>query len=169
MQNQKHMSDTRTIQTSHVLPPDTNHHGTLFGGKLMAYIDNVASIAATKLARAAVVTASTDSVDFLKPIRVGDAVTLEAFVTYTGKSSMEVFVRVTTEKLLTGEESVAAISFLTFVALTEDGKPSRVPQIIAETEEEKWLNQTAENRASHRKARKLHSQELAQFFSKKHL
>ncbi|TFE01215.1 acyl-CoA thioesterase [Jeotgalibacillus sp. R-1-5s-1] len=165
MTEKKFMSETRTIQTSNVLPPDTNHHGTLFGGKLMAYIDNVASIAAIKLARKPVVTASTDSVDFLKPIRVGDAVTLEAFVSYTGTSSMEVFVRVTSEKLLTGEQAVAAISFLTFVALGEDGKPARVPQIVPETEEEVWLNETAENRAAHRKARKMHSQELASFFS----
>ncbi|PPA68865.1 acyl-CoA thioesterase [Jeotgalibacillus proteolyticus] len=166
MQDQKFMSETRTIQTSHVLPPDTNHHGTLFGGKLMSYIDNVASIAAVKLARSPVVTASTDSVDFLKPITVGDAVTLEAFVSYTGRSSMEVFVRVTAEKLLTGEQSVAAISFLTFVAINEEGKPVQVPQVIAQTEEEKWLNKSAEGRAAHRKARKLHSQELAAFFTK---
>lgn len=163
----KKMSETLTIQTNHVLPPDTNHHGTLFGGKLMAYIDTVASISATKLARKPIVTASTDSVDFIRPIRVGDAVTLESFVTYTGRSSMEVFVRVTTEHLLTGEQHVAAISFLTFVALGDDGKPAVVPKIIPETEEEKWLHETAENRAAHRKARKLHSEELATFFSKK--
>ncbi|TDL30685.1 acyl-CoA thioesterase [Jeotgalibacillus sp. S-D1] len=166
MTTSKFMKETRTIQTSHVLPPDANHHGTLFGGKLMGYIDNVASISATKLARSSVVTASTDSVDFLQPIRVGDAVTLESFVTYTGKSSMEVFVRVTSENLLTGEQTVAAISFLTFVALDENNRPAQVPQVVAETEEEKWLNETAGNRASHRKARKLHSQELAAFFSK---
>ncbi|MDZ5713404.1 acyl-CoA thioesterase [Jeotgalibacillus haloalkalitolerans] len=163
----KTMKESRTIQTSHVLPPDTNHHGTLFGGQLMAYIDNVASIAATKHSRSLVVTASTDSVDFLKPIRVGDAVTLEAFVSYTGKSSMEVFVRVTTENLLSGDQSVAAISFLTFVAIDNEGKPIPVPDIVPETEEERWLNETAENRAEHRKARKLHSQELAAFFTPK--
>ncbi|MFB1083347.1 acyl-CoA thioesterase [Jeotgalibacillus sp. JSM ZJ347] len=163
----KTMKESRTIQTSHVLPPDTNHHGTLFGGQLMAYIDNVASIAATKHSRSLVVTASTDSVDFLKPIRVGDAVTLESFVSYTGKSSMEVFVRVTTENLLSGDQSVAAISFLTFVAIDNDGKPIPVQDVVPETEEEKWLNETAENRAEHRKARKLHSQELAAFFTPK--
>ncbi len=163
----KTMKESRTIQTSHVLPPDTNHHGTLFGGQLMAYIDNVASIAATKHSRSLVVTASTDSVDFLKPIRVGDAVTLEAFVSYTGKSSMEVFVRVTTENLLSGDQSVAAISFLTFVAIDNEGKPIPVSDVIPETEEEKWLNDTAENRAGHRKARKLHSEELAAFFTPK--
>ncbi|MBM7649534.1 acyl-CoA hydrolase [Bacillus ectoiniformans] len=159
------MKQTLAIKTSHVLPPDTNHHGTLFGGKLMAYIDDIASISAIKLARTPIVTASTDSVDFLKPIRVGDAVTLEAMVTYTGKTSMEVFVKVTSENLLTGEESVAAISFLTFVALDQNGKPVEVPEVIPETKAEKWLNETAGSRAEHRKARKTHSKELADFFN----
>ncbi|WP_191992004.1 acyl-CoA thioesterase [Bacillus aerolatus] len=159
------MKDTLSIKTSYVLPPDTNHHGTLFGGKLMAYIDDIASIAATKLARKPVVTASTDSVDFLKPIRVGDAVTLEAMVSYTGTTSMEVFVKVLSENLMTGEQEVAAISFLTFVALNESGKPIAIPEVVPEAEDEKWLNETAVNRAGHRKARKQYSKELAEFFS----
>lgn len=62
-------SASLTIKESIVLPPDTNHHGTIFGGKLMAYIDDVATIAATKHSRRPVVTASTDSVDFLHPVK----------------------------------------------------------------------------------------------------
>lgn len=165
MRERKPMKDTLSIKTGYVLPPDTNHHGTLFGGKLMAYIDDIASIAATKLARKPVVTASTDSVDFLKPIRVGDAVTLEARVSYTGTTSMEVFVKALSENLMTGEQEVAAISFLTFVALDENGRPTEIPEVIAESEEEKWLNETGANRASHRKARKKYSKELVEFFS----
>ncbi|HLU22481.1 MAG TPA: acyl-CoA thioesterase [Bacillaceae bacterium] len=161
----KMMKDSITIKTSLVFPPDTNHHGTLFGGKLMGYIDDVASIAAIKFARNPVVTASTDSVDFIKPIRVGDAVTLTAIVTWTGTSSMEVFVKVTSENLLTGEQAIAALSFLTFVALDEDGKPTPVPQVVPETEEEKWLNETANKRAAHRKIRKQESKDLAAFFA----
>ncbi|QQZ08805.1 acyl-CoA thioesterase [Heyndrickxia vini] len=161
----KFMRETLTIKTSHVLPPDTNHHGTLFGGKLMAYIDDTASIAATKFARNPIVTASTDSVDFIKPIRVGDAVTLEAMVTHTGRSSMEVFVKITSEHLLTGEKAIAALSFLTFVAIDENGRPVEVPIVVPETDQEKWLNETAKRRAEHRKMRKKESEELAQFFS----
>ncbi|MBS4197502.1 acyl-CoA thioesterase [Lederbergia citri] len=161
----KFMKDTVTIKTSLVFPPDANHLGTLFGGKLMAYIDDVASIAAIKFARNLVVTASTDSVDFIKPIRIGDAVTLKAMVTWTGRTSMEVFVKVTSEHLLTGEKSIAALSFLTFVALDESGKPIPVPQVIPETKEEKWLNETANSRAAHRKLRKQESKDLAIFFS----
>ena len=60
----KYMKESITIKTTHVFPPDTNHHGTLFGGKLMSYIDDVASIAAVKFARNSAVTASTDSCRF---------------------------------------------------------------------------------------------------------
>lgn len=160
------MRETLTIQMRQVFPPDTNHHGTLFGGKLMAYIDETASIAATKLARGPVVTASTDSVDFIRPIRVGDVVTIEAMVSYTGKSSMEIFLKITSENPLTRERSIAALSFLTFVALDENGKPTKIPAVIPETDEEKWLNETAIKRAEHRKVRKKESEDLANFFQK---
>lgn len=162
----KYMRETRTVKTSYVFPPDTNHLGTLFGGKLMAYIDDTASIAAAKLARCTVVTASTDSVDFIAPIRVGNVVTVEAMVSRTGRTSMEVFVKVSAEDLKTEETKIAAISFLTFVALDEDGKPTAVPEIIPETDEERWLNQTAIQRAEQRVLRKQQSEELARYLSK---
>ena len=162
----KFMKESITIRSSHVLPPDTNHHGNMFGGKLMHYIDDVASIAAAKFARNLAVTASTDSIDFIKPIRTGDAVTLTAIVTWSGKSSMEVFVKVIAENLLTGDHSLAAVSFLTFVAIGSDGKPTSVPEVIPETDEEIWLNETAKKRAAHRKQRKQESKDLVAFFAK---
>jgi acyl-CoA hydrolase len=161
----KLMKESRTVKTSHILPPDTNHHGTLFGGKLMGHIDDVASIAATRHARNAVVTASTDSVDFLHPIKEGDSVYLEAFVTWTGKTSMEIFVKVIAEDLLTGNRKIGAISFLTFVAMGKDGNPTTVADVIPETDEEKWLHAQAEERAKHRKKRRADSAELAHHFS----
>ncbi|OLN23620.1 acyl-CoA thioesterase [Domibacillus antri] len=166
MKETKRMQDTIAVKSAQVFPPDTNYYGTLFGGKLMAHIDDVASISATRFARNPTVTASTDSVDFLRPIKVGDTVTLKAMVTHTGHSSMEVFVRVTSENLVTGDEEVAAISFLTFVALDENGRPVEVADVIPESEEEKWLFDTAPARAAYRKTRKDHSKELALFFKK---
>jgi len=160
------MRETLTVQSRQVFPPDTNHHGTLFGGKLMAYIDETAAIAATKLARGPVVTASTDSVDFIKPIRVGDVVDIEAMVSWTGRSSMEIFIKITSEDLLKRTKSIAALSFLTFVALDENGKPTSIPSVIPETDEEKWLNETAIKRAEHRKVRKKESEDLARYFTK---
>lgn len=111
MENSKRCRDSFVVRTSIVLPPDTNSHGTMFGGKLMAYIDDIAAISAMRHARKHVVTASTDSVDFLHPIYEGNSVCLEAFVTYTGQTSMEVFVKVIAEDLLTGERNVCALSF----------------------------------------------------------
>lgn len=77
MEEIKHCRDSLVIKTSLVLPPDTNNIGTMFGGKLMAYIDDVAAISAMRHAQSNVVTASTDSVDFLHPIHEGNAVCLE--------------------------------------------------------------------------------------------
>lgn len=62
---------SRAVKANMVLPPDTQHHHTLFGGRLMQLIDEVAVLSATRHARKACVTASTDSVDFLSPVRVG--------------------------------------------------------------------------------------------------
>ena len=136
MVKSKFCRETLAVKTSLVSPPDTNVNGTMFGGKLMAYIDDIAAIAAMRHSRKTVVTASNDSVDFFHPIFQGNSVCLEAFVTYTGTTSMEVFVKVVSENMLTGERNVCAISFLTFVALDENGKPTPVPKIIPETEEE---------------------------------
>ncbi|MTH55761.1 acyl-CoA thioesterase [Bacillus mangrovi] len=152
------------VKTSMVLPPDTNNHGTLFGGRLMAYIDDVAAIAATRHSRTLVVTASTDSVDFLHPIMVGHSVCLEAFVTYTGRTSMEIFVKVVAEDMLSGERNVCALSFLTFVAVDANNKPTPVPQVLPQTEAEKQLNETGKARALARKNRKSEFKKMAEMF-----
>lgn len=164
MRETKFCKESYVVKTSIVQPPDTNSHGTLFGGKLMAYIDDIAGIAAMRHARKAVVTASTDSVDFLHPIYEGNAVCLEAFVTYTGRSSMEVFVKVIAEGLLTGERNVCALSFLTMVAVDEEGKPIEIPAVVPVTDEEKSLYESAKDRAQIRKKRRKDSEERAKSF-----
>lgn len=161
----KPVGESRAVKASIVLPPDTNYLGTMFGGKVMAYIDDIAAISAMRHCRSKVVTASTDSVDFLHPIRVGDSVCLESFVTWTRKTSMEIFVKVVAEDLMTGERRVTATSFLTFVAVDDQGKPTLVPPVIPETEEEKRLHDTAPERADVRRARREHSKNIAQEFA----
>ncbi|MFA1821792.1 acyl-CoA thioesterase [Virgibacillus oceani] len=162
--DEKPCSYSLAVKTSHVLPPDTNSHGTLFGGRLMAYVDDVAAIAAVRHARKPVVTASTDSVDFLAPVKEGDSICLEAFVTWTHRTSMEVFVKAVTENLLTGDRKVCTTAFLTFVAIGEDGKPSAVPEVYPETEQEKALNKLASSRALQRQERRKQSKEFAEIF-----
>ncbi|MDP4551359.1 acyl-CoA thioesterase [Alkalihalobacillus macyae] len=155
---------SRTTKSSFVLPSDTNTHGTLFGGKLMAYIDDIAAITASKHARSAVVTASADSIDFLSPIREGEVVSLESYVSWTHNTSMEVFVKIVAENVLTGKKKVCATSFLTFVALNEDGKPSKVPEAIPETKEEKYVHDGGYDRMIARKARRKNSEKMASEF-----
>lgn len=144
------MQQSKIIQTRLVLPPDTNHIQTIFGGKVLAYIDEVAALSAMKHANSTVVTVSIDSVSFLSSAKAGDALTLEAFVTYTGTTSMEVYVRVDAEDLLTNEKKRTTEAFVTMVAVDESGTPIAVPKIKPETDEEKELYKTAPKRREKR-------------------
>ncbi|MCL7747377.1 acyl-CoA thioesterase [Halalkalibacter sp. MEB205] len=150
----KRASESKTVMTDLVLPPDTNYHGTIFGGNVMAYVDKVASITAMRHSRAMVVTASSDSLDFISPIRTGEAICLEGFITYTRNTSMEVYVKVEAENLLTGEKRLTATSYLTFVALDNEGKPTSVPPVIPESEEERWHYEGAVERFEQRNKRR---------------
>ncbi|PPA71082.1 acyl-CoA thioesterase [Jeotgalibacillus proteolyticus] len=153
MENSVTMSQSRTIQTKLVLPPDTNHLDTIFGGKVLSYIDEIAAITAMKHANQIVVTASIDSVDFLSSARVGDVLELDAVVSSTGRTSMEIFVRVRSKNLMTRKERITTQSFLTMVAVDEKGRPVEVPAVIGETEEERRLINGASARKEHRKLR----------------
>ncbi len=145
---------SRSIMTQLIFPQDTNHHGTMFGGKVMEYIDKLAAIAGMRHAQGQVVTASSDSLDFLAPIRLGEVIEVEAFVTWTHKSSMEIYVKVQSENLYSGERRTTVTSFLTFVALDASGKPTPVPEVYPETDEEKRLHASAPERYALRVQRK---------------
>ena len=103
--NAKYCRESRVIKTNRVFQNDVNSHNTLFGGRLMSDMDQVASISAYRHCRIDCVTASTDSVDFLFPIKTTDAVFYESYVTWTSSSSMEIFVKVIAENLKSGESS----------------------------------------------------------------
>lgn len=157
----KFCRESLVVKTSRVFPQDTNNHNTLFGGRLMTYIDDAASICASRHCRTDIVTASTDSVDFLKPIKNDHSVCLEAYVSSTGRSSMEIFVKVIAENLKTGERYLAATSFLTFVALNEEGRSVEVASVIPQSDEEKRIHAGAEARNLARKERVKQSKALA--------
>jgi acyl-CoA hydrolase len=149
------VEQSRTFQTKLVLPPDTNHLQTIFGGKVLSYIDEIAAVAAMKHCNQAVVTASIDSVDFISSAAVGDALSLEAFVASTGRTSMEVYVSVYSTNLLVGKKTLTTESFLTMVAVDQHGNPIPVPGVIPGSPEEKRLYETAPARKEHRKNRAL--------------
>lgn len=148
------MSFSRTIQTRLVLPPDTNHHNSIFGGKVLAYIDEIAAIAAMKHAQGEVVTASFDSVDFVSAAYAGDMIELEAIVTGTGRTSMEVYVRVVTRNIKNGSKKLTTESFVTMVAIDEQGKPKEIPAVEPNTDFERHLFDTGPIRQEHRKAKR---------------
>lgn len=133
-------SESRCIQTHLVFPQDTNSHNTLYGGKLMYYIDSCAAITAIRHTKESVVTASTDRLNFLAPIPANHAITLEAIVTGTGKRSLEVFVKVTGEDLFNQEHYLAATCFMTFVVVGDELPTDyQIPSVIFETDEEKSI------------------------------
>lgn len=162
----KAMSESKSVKSRQVYPQDTNHHHTMFGGTLMANVDEIAAITAMKHAGNSVVTASTDSVDFLLPIKNGDILSYEAMVSYTGSSSMEVCVQIIIEDVFEGERKLAALSFLTFVALDQSGKPTQVPQVYPEDKVEKWFHETAPQRVVRRKERRDESKNTIEYLSK---
>lgn len=157
----KKCKDTRIVQNDQVLINDLNNYHTLFGGVLMKKLDACATLSARRHARVReCVTASTDSVNFNSPIRQSDSVCIESFVCYTGRSSMEIFCKVIAEDMITAERRIAATAFLTFVALDEAKKPTEVPGIIPESEEETFLYETGEERAKIRKLKRQQNKDL---------
>lgn len=133
----KPAKESRVTMTEIVLPSDTNALGTIFGGKVMAWIDIAGAISAGRHARRVVVTASIDALHFIAPVKLGHVLILRACVNYAGRTSMEVGVRVDCEDPVSGVITHNATAYLTFVALNEKGKPVAIPEVIPESPEEK--------------------------------
>ncbi|MDN7228373.1 acyl-CoA thioesterase [Planococcus sp. N064] len=151
---------SRTIQTKLVLPPDTNHMGTIFGGAVLAYIDEIAAVTAMKHSGKAVVTASIDTVNFLSSARVGNVLLLEGVVISTGRTSMEVYVKAECQSIESGEKTLTTTAILTMVAVDEAGKPTPVPGVVPETEHEKKLFKSAQERKQRRMKINEYAKEL---------
>ncbi len=128
--------DSHTIMNELVLPNDTNTLNNLMGGRLLHWMDIVAAIAAQKHSGKTVVTASVDTVSFGKCINLGDVVTLEAKVSRSFNTSMEIHIVVHAENIPSGEKFKSNEAYYTFVALDRNSSPLKVPSITPETEEE---------------------------------
>lgn len=133
----KTAKETKATATRWVLPNDTNTLGNLFGGKLLAWMDEISSISAHRHCKRVVVTASVNNVSFDNPIKHGDLVTIEAKVSRSFTSSMEVFVDVFVEDQIKGDRTKCNEAIYTFVAIDQLGCPIGVPELIPETDEEK--------------------------------
>jgi acyl-CoA hydrolase len=139
----KRAQESLIQMTELVLPNDTNVYTNLMGGRLMYWMDIAAALASMKHCAAPTVTASVDNISFENPIRLGNAVHIEAKVSRAFNSSMEVHLKVWGEDPVQQYRYKSNEAFMTFVALDPNGNPRPVPPIIAETEEEKSLYEGA--------------------------
>jgi acyl-CoA hydrolase len=134
---------------------DTNLLGTVHGGVIMKLVDDVAGAVAQRHAGGPAVTASMDEMTFLEPVHVGNLVHAHAKVNWTGRTSMEVGVRVVAEPWNEVRPATpVATAYLVFVALGPDGKPREVPPVLPETDEDRRRFAEAEIRRTHRLARR---------------
>ena len=128
--------ESLTIMNELVLPNDTNTFGNLMGGRLMYWMDIAAGIAAGKHCNTPSMTVSVDNISFKNPIKLGNVVHIQAKVCRAFTTSMEINIKVWGEDLLHQYKYESNEAFFTFVALDPNGKPRKVPELIAETEEE---------------------------------
>lgn len=147
----KTVAQSRVTLSALMGPQDANNHGNVHGGVIMKMVDEVGALAAMRHARAPVVTVVVDSVTFLEPIRVGHLVQCDAELTYVGRTSMEVRVRVTSENPLTGTSSVTNNAYLVYVALDPEGRPTPVPRLTFTTDDERRRADEARERQEYRK------------------
>jgi acyl-CoA hydrolase len=133
---------------------DANLLGNVHGGEVMKMVDTAGGLAAMKHCGGPVVTVSMDEMTFIEPVFVGDVVTVRAMVNDTGRTSLEVGVRVEAENYRTGRSVHTSSAYLVYVALDGDGRPRPVPPSIAETDEQRQRQHEAKLRRAARLARK---------------
>lgn len=119
-----------------MLPSHSNFNGKIHGGYVLSLLDQIAFACASKHSRAYCVTASVDTVDFLKPIEIGELVTMKASVNYVGRSSMVIGIRVEAENIQTGEIKHCNSSHFTMVAKDNNGESLAVPGLILKTDDD---------------------------------
>lgn len=133
----KPMRASRITISQLMHPEHANLLGNVHGGWIMKLVDEAGALACMRHAQKKVVTVAIDSMTFREPIRIGDLIILNAEVTYTGRTSMEAEVQVLAENPVTGERTHTNTAWLVYVALDDEGKPTAVPPLMAESVEEK--------------------------------
>jgi len=150
MKAEKHIKDSEIILNHFMMPGHANPLGNVHGGIIMKMVDEAGGICAMRHAQHPAVTIAMDSMTFYSPVHVGDLVMLKASLNYVGNTSMEVGVKVVAENPITGECTHTNSAYLVYVALGKDGKPTRVPKLLLDSDEEKRRWQEAKARQSHR-------------------
>src|SRR5687767_13165825 len=138
---EKPVSDSIVKMNVLMTPSQANFFGKVHGGNIIKQADEVAYVCGYKHSGHPCVTASIDRVDFYHSINIGDLVTFEASVNYVGKSSMEIGVKVTSENLLEGTKVHTNSCYFTMVALDKDEKPTEVPLLLLESDDQRRRNE----------------------------
>jgi acyl-CoA hydrolase len=146
------VAESQSEMTEIILPNDANVLGNLLGGRLMHFIDLVGAMAAYRHSRTHVVTAAMDHIDFIQPVHVGDLLTLKSRVNRAFSTSMEVGVKVWVENTQTQAMLHVASAYLVFVAIDQNGRRVRVPELKAETPDELRRYDDALLRREHRES-----------------
>jgi acyl-CoA hydrolase len=143
-----------TEMLEYVLPQHANLYGTVFGGQIMAWVDLCGVVCAQRHAGRPCVTAFVDDLLFRRPVRVGQVVRLHAEITAAFRTSMEVEVRVTGEDTVTGEQWPTLECSVTFVAMSDELKPTPVPPLLLATDADRAAHAAAEERRRVRLAKR---------------
>ncbi len=139
------------VTLSLLMPPaEANLLGNVHGGYIMRLMDEAGASAAMRHSRRPVVTVAVDQVLFKEPIHVGDLVTVEANLTYVGRTSIETRIEVSAQNLLTGESTHTNTAYFVYVALDEKGRPAPVPPLLIETDTERADWEAAKARQAYR-------------------
>jgi uncharacterized protein (TIGR00369 family) len=146
----KPISASRITISQLMHPEHANLLGNVHGGWIMKLVDEAGALSCMRHAQKKVVTVSIDSMTFQQPIKLGDLVILNSEVTYTGRTSMEVTVEVVAENPITGESTHTNTAYLVYVALDDEGRPTPVPAVKAETEEDRHKLEQALQRQERR-------------------
>jgi acyl-CoA hydrolase len=141
--------------TELVLPQHANALGTVFGGTIVSWVDIAGAITAQRHAGAIVVTAFIDDLRFDGPIRVGQVARLDARVSATFRTSLEVEVTVHGEESISGRTWSCVHALLTFVALGPDGRPTPVPPLLLESDDDHARQAAANERRRRRLAARI--------------
>jgi uncharacterized protein (TIGR00369 family) len=144
------VAHSRTSISQLMQPESANIMGDIHGGWIMKLVDEAGALAAMRHAQSRVVTVALDQMSFHQPIRVGDLVTLNAEVTYVGRTSIETRVQVNSENPVTGEGGHTNTAYAVYVALDDDGRPKPVRPLIAETEAQKRRMEAGKQRQAYR-------------------
>ncbi|WP_034922029.1 acyl-CoA thioesterase [Gillisia sp. CAL575] len=159
----KKITESQVEISELMLPSHSNFNGKIHGGHLLSLLDQIAFACGSKHSRAYCVTASVDTVDFLKPIEIGELVTLKASVNYVGTSSMVIGIRVESENIQSGKVNHCNSSYFTMVAKDKEGKSLPVPGLILETDDDirRFVKCVKRNKMKFKRQKEFHETDFS--------